>query len=111
MLVGVLKPENLPHFRVETVREPTFRLVRSETAAKGEIWQLVLGNSQCTLIRPDRTRATSFARKWAEMTIRLPGFVKGELLGIVTEEWSPPDEDGGSRPARSSGPPRAFGHG
>jgi len=85
------KLETLPHYRVEGARVPTFRLVRSEKGAKGEIWQLVLGDSQCELIRPDGTQATAFARKWAEMAIRLPGFVSGELLGIVTEDWSPPE--------------------
>ena len=37
MLIRGPRPETLPHFRVETAREPTFRLVRSETGAKGEI--------------------------------------------------------------------------
>ena len=85
--------QELENIRVEGAREPTYRLVRSEKGAKGEIWQLVLGNAQCTLIHPDGTHASSFARKWADTAIRLPGFVSGELLGIVTEAWSPPDDD------------------
>jgi hypothetical protein len=67
--------------------------MRSERGANGEIWQRVLGDARRTLIRPDGTRATTFARKWADTAIRLPGFVSGELLGIVTEAWSPPDDE------------------
>jgi hypothetical protein len=81
--------ENPQNFRVEGAREPTFRL----SGADGEIWQLVLGDSECTLIRPDSTHATTFARKWAEIAIRLPGFVSGSHLEIVTEDWSPPDDE------------------
>ncbi len=86
-------PTTLDNVRVEGAREPTFRLVRTDKGAKGEIWQLVLGKTQCTLIRPDGTHATTFARKWADTAIKLPGFVAGKMLGIVTEEWTPPDEE------------------
>jgi hypothetical protein len=92
-LIKARPPKILENIRVEGAREPTFRLLGSDKGTKGKIWQLVLGNTQCTLIRPDGTRATTFARKWADTAIRLPGFVNGELLGIATEEWSPPDEE------------------
>jgi hypothetical protein len=85
--------ERLQSSRVEGAREPTFRLVGSEMGAHGKTWQLVLGDSQCTLIRPDGTPATTFPRKWVEIAIRSPGFVSGSLLGIVTEDWSPPDNE------------------
>jgi len=93
LLIKGPRQEKVPNLRVEGAREPTFRLTRSEKGANGEIWQLVLGNSQCTLIRPDGTNGTTFARKWVEFAIRLPGFVSGNLLGIVTEDWSPPDDE------------------
>ncbi len=97
VVVALIKspgPEKLQNFRVEGAGEPTFRLVRVEEGTKGEIWQFVLGSSQCTLIRPDGIHATTFARKWAQIAIRLPGFVSGDLLGIVTEDWSPPADEG-----------------
>jgi hypothetical protein len=94
VVVWMIKaPRELENVRVEGAREPTFRLRRSEPGVKGEIWQLVLGNTQCTLIRPDGTAATTFDRKWAETAITLPGFVSGEMLRIVKEDWSPPDEE------------------
>jgi hypothetical protein len=93
LLIKGPKQDSLPGFRVDGALEPTFRLARSELGAKNETWQLVLGSTQCTLIRPDRTNATSFARKWAPMAIRLPGFINGKYLGVVTEAWSPPRDD------------------
>jgi hypothetical protein len=93
VVVWFLKaPKELENVRVEGVLEPTFRLARFEPGARGEIWQLVLGNARVTLIRPDGTPATTFARKWAETAIALPGLVSGELLRVVREDWSPPDE-------------------
>jgi hypothetical protein len=90
MIKGAKELENV---RVEGEREPTFRLKRSEPGFKEEIWQLVLGKTECKLMRPDGTPATTFARKWAETAIKLPGFVSGEMLRIVREDWSPPDAE------------------
>jgi hypothetical protein len=95
MLIKSPRSKALENFRVEGAREPTFRLIHAEKGGKDEIWQLVLGRTRCELIRPDGTVATTFARKWAEMAIRLPGFVRGEHLGIVTEDWTPPDDRSG----------------
>jgi hypothetical protein len=88
-------PETLASIRVEGAREPTYRLERSEAGAKGEIWQLVLANSHCTLIRPDGAQSTSFARKWFDMAVHMPGFVSGEMLRIVKEDWTPPEDGSG----------------
>ncbi len=87
------EPERLASIRVEGAIEPTYRLMPAEKGAKGEIWQLVLGKTQCALMRPNGERATSFARKWADAAIRLLGFVNGEFLGVVTEDWAPPDSE------------------
>jgi hypothetical protein len=97
-LIKARPPENLESIRVEGAPEPTFRLVRRDVGAAREIWQLVLGSSHCTLIRPDGTQATTFARKWADTAIRRPSFVSGELLGIVKEDWTPPDDTVGVTP-------------
>ena len=94
VVVWMIKaPKELENVRVDGAREPTFRLRRSEPGVNREIWQLVLGNTQCKLIRPDGTPATTFDRKWAETAIMLPGFVSGEMLRIVKVDWLPPDED------------------
>jgi hypothetical protein len=94
VVVWLIKPaKELENVRVEGAREPTFRLSRYGPGVKGEIWQLVLGKTQCRLIRPDGTPATAFDRKWAETAIRMPGFVSGDMLAIVKEDWSPPDEE------------------
>ena len=111
MLLKSPRPKELANFRVERAREPTFRLLQAEKGGKDEIWQLVLGQTRCDLIRPDGTVATTFARKWAEMAIRLPGFVRGEHLGIVTEEWTPPDDRSGITVGEASTPPKMSGAG
>jgi hypothetical protein len=92
-MIKAKAPMELENVRVEGAREPTFRLIRSEPSVKGEIWQLVLGNTHCTLIRPDGAPATTFDRKWAGTAITLPGFISGEMRRIVKEDWSPPDEE------------------
>ena len=87
------KRKELPDFRVIDAPEPTYRLIHAESRGRDEIWQLVLGKTHCELIRPDGTRASRFPRSWAELGIRLPGFVSGEHLGVATEEWSPAEDD------------------
>ncbi len=87
------KRKDLPDFRVIDALEPTYRLIHAEIGGRDEIWQLVLGKTHCELIRPDGSRASRFARSWAELGIRLPGFVSGEHLGVATDEWSPPEDD------------------
>ncbi len=77
--------------RVEGTAEPTFHLVREEPGAKGEVWKLRLGRESFSLIRPDGAIVTTRPRAWAILAIQRPGFVKGELLGVATEAWSPPE--------------------
>lgn len=80
--------------RVEGAAEPTFHLVRDEPGAKGEVWKLRLGRESFSLIRPEGAIATTRPRAWAILAIQRPGFVKGDLLGVATEAWSPPEGEG-----------------
>ena len=84
------KQKELPDFRVAGAAEPTFRLIHADSKGSEEIWQLILGKAHCELIRNDGTVASRFPRSWAEIAIRLPGFVAGEHLAVATEKWSPP---------------------
>jgi hypothetical protein len=93
LLVKDPKRYEVEALRVEGAREPTYRLTRVDKGAKGEIWQLVLGQTECTLVRPDGSGATHFARQWAPLAIQLPGFVEGADLLIVQESWSPPEDE------------------
>jgi hypothetical protein len=77
-------------FRVDNTRAPTFRLINAESKEQ-EVWQLVLGETHCELTRPDGSLESRFPRSWAEIAIELPGFVRGEHLGIATGAWSPPE--------------------
>jgi hypothetical protein len=79
-------------FRVENAPTPTFRLINAESKEQ-EVWQLVLGETHCELIRPDGSLESRFRRSWAEIAIQLPGFVSGEHLGIATADWSGPEEN------------------
>ncbi len=93
-LIPAPRPGGEVPVRVEGAAEPTFHLVRNEPGAKGEVWKLRLGRESFSLIRPDGTVATTQPRAWALLAIQRPGFVKGELLGVATEQWSPPDDKG-----------------
>ncbi len=79
--------------RVEGAAEPTFRMVRDELGVKGEVWTLRLGRESFSLIRPDGTVASPRPRAWAILAIQRPGFVKGALLGVAREEWSPSEDE------------------
>ncbi len=80
--------------RVDGAAEPTFHLIRDEPGAKGEVWKLRLGRESFSLLRPDGTVATTRPRAWAILAIQRPGFIKGALLGVAREEWSPPENEG-----------------
>ena len=90
-LIPAPRPGGDVPVRVAGMAEPTFNLVRNEPGAKGEVWRLVLGRDAFTLIRPDGIVATDLPRAWSVLAIQRPGFVRGELLGVATEDWAPPE--------------------
>jgi hypothetical protein len=92
-LIPSPRPGGDVSLRVVGAAEPTFRLVRDEPGARGEVWQLRLGSESFSLLRPDGRVATTWPRAWAILAIQRPGFIKGELLGFATEEWSPPEDE------------------
>lgn len=72
-----------PDLQVEGTKEPTYRLVSVDSATKGEIWNLVLGPSECVLFDSGGSELVRFDRKIAEEAIKLPGFTRAPYLGIV----------------------------
>jgi hypothetical protein len=99
-LIPAPRPGGNVPLRVEGSAEPTFHLVRDEPGAKGEVWKLRLGRKSFSLIEPDGTVAATHPRAWAVLALQRPSFLKGELLGVATEHWSPLDHEGSLSPRK-----------